>query len=80
MVRPEDVVLTRKGSPDSGGRLAGQVVSQMFLGSATRVEVALADDTRVVSVRDRRTDEIRVGDWVALEWRAGAARFFPEAP
>jgi spermidine/putrescine transport system ATP-binding protein len=80
MVRPEDIVLTRKGSGDGEHRLTGQVVGQMFLGAATRVEVALGDDTRVVSVRDRHTDEVRVGDWVGLDWRPGAARFFPEAP
>jgi spermidine/putrescine transport system ATP-binding protein len=78
MVRPEDVVLTPKDDARPHG-VTGQVVSQMFLGSADRIEVALPDASRVVCVRDRRSAEVRVGDWVGVEWGGRTPRFFPGA-
>jgi spermidine/putrescine transport system ATP-binding protein len=80
MVRPEDVVLSHAHEAATAGRLTGSVVSQMFLGSALRVEVECAGDVRIVAVRDRRsTEALTPGDPVEVGWAPGAARFFPEA-
>jgi spermidine/putrescine transport system ATP-binding protein len=77
MVRPEDVVLTRKDA-QSEHTLTGQVVSQMFLGASTRLEVAMADDSRIVCIRDRHAAELEVGDRVGVSWGSRAPRFFAE--
>ncbi len=78
MIRPEDVVLTAREDAEGGRHVVGQVVSQMFLGAGSRVEVALGDAMRIVSVRDRRAIRVDVGEWVGVGWAPGAPRFYPE--
>jgi spermidine/putrescine transport system ATP-binding protein len=80
MVRPEDVTLTNKNASGGSNQVTGQVISHMFLGSGSRVEVALADESRIVSIQDRRSTDVRWGDWVSVEWSPMSARFFPDAP
>jgi spermidine/putrescine transport system ATP-binding protein len=76
MVRPEDVTLSRRGAGDAGGPI-GRIVSEAFLGSGARFEIALSDGTRMVAVRDRAHGEaLEPGDEVEIGWSPAAARFF----
>jgi spermidine/putrescine transport system ATP-binding protein len=77
MVRPEDVVADKLDVRRKGGLASGMVASQAFLGSATRLEIRLANDVRLIAIRDRHAgDPLAVGDSVSVSWPNGAARFF----
>jgi spermidine/putrescine transport system ATP-binding protein len=79
MVRPEDVVADRLDIRREGGLASGLVASQAFLGSATRLDIRLANDLRLVAIRDRHAgDPLAVGDSVSITWPDGAARFFAD--
>jgi spermidine/putrescine transport system ATP-binding protein len=79
MVRPEDVTLTRRGTTDGGPGPIGHIVSQAFLGSGARLEIALPDGIRMIAVRDRAHESLEPGDEVEISWSSATARFFPAA-
>jgi ABC-type Fe3+/spermidine/putrescine transport system ATPase subunit len=80
MLRPEEIRLG--DAPESAARAAivGRIAGQAFLGSGIRYEIALADGTHVVAVRERGAQgALQQGDEVSISWSQAAVRFFPES-
>jgi spermidine/putrescine transport system ATP-binding protein len=80
MLRPEEIRLG--DAPESAARAAivGRIAGQAFLGSGIRYEIALADGTHLVAVRERGAREsLQQGDEVSISWSQAAVRFFPES-
>ena len=71
LVRPETVEV----AADSGGEgLAGEVVSQTFLGATTRLHVAAASADWTADLSAERAGGLPVGARVSLSFPAASAR------
>ena len=75
LVRPETVEVEQAGDHgDSGGPLAGDVLSQTFLGPVTRLKVAARAGELTVDMPAGRAASLPVGTTVRASFPAGSAR------
>jgi putative spermidine/putrescine transport system ATP-binding protein len=71
LVRPEVLEVS---PAENGGALAGEVVSHTFLGSVTRVKVAVGEGELTADVPTVRVDSLPVGARVTASFPPSGAR------
>jgi spermidine/putrescine transport system ATP-binding protein len=81
MLRPERLIASTTAAPD-GRSVAGTVRELIFQGASTRLEIALADGSKVIaqSTGDTVDTDARPGDDLHLRWSPGAAYMIDDWP
>jgi spermidine/putrescine transport system ATP-binding protein len=81
MLRPERLIASTTEAPD-GRSVAGTVRELIFQGASTRLELALADGSKVIaqSTGDSVDTDARPGDNLHLRWSPGAAYMIDDWP
>jgi spermidine/putrescine transport system ATP-binding protein len=81
MLRPERLTASTTAAPD-GRSVAGTVQELIFQGASTRLEIALADGSKVIaqSTGDAGDPGARPGGEVHLRWAPGAAYMIADWP
>jgi putative spermidine/putrescine transport system ATP-binding protein len=79
LVRPETVVLEPATDAPIAGRLGGAVVSHTFLGSVTRVKVAVGDGEITADVPTARVGSTPIGAHATVQFPSDSARLLSVA-
>ena len=70
-VRPESIRVTTSASLDSSSsRISGRILDVIFLGSRTRLQIDIDEDTVVVAdLGDEESIDLKIGSSVELSWQ-----------
>jgi putative spermidine/putrescine transport system ATP-binding protein len=82
LVRPELLELEPSGNGGASGALAGEIISQTFLGPVTRLKVAAGAGELTADVSAARASSLPIGTQVSARFPSGGARLLslPDEP